>query len=186
MLQKKESQKKKIMTDINIFIENEYEDFSQNIDTAKLTKDAVAMTEYFLKNKEWVNESCLKDYDFSLLYFDVVLCNDERIHEINHEYREKDCPTDVITFALFSDSPKEERFIFDNEINLGEIIISLDKALSQSKDKSHEQESFEDELYFLLAHGILHLLGYDHLTEEMLQNMWHIQQEMIKGSNLNV
>lgn len=181
--------KKKRMTEnteINIFIENEYEDFSQKTDVAKLTKDAVSMTEYFLKNKVWVNESCLRDYDPKLLYFDVVLCNDERIHEINIEYRQKDCPTDVITFAIFADSPKEERFIFDNEINLGEVIISLDKALAQSNDKSHEKESFEDELYFLLAHGILHLLGYDHLTEEMLQNMWDIQQEMIKGSNFNV
>lgn len=169
--------------EINIFIENEYEDFIENIDTAKLTKNAVSMTQFFLKNHDWVNESCLKNYECKLLYFDVVLCNDNKIHEINREYREKDSPTDVITFAIFADSPENERFVFDNEINLGEILISLDKTLIQAQDMSHHQHSFEAELYFLLAHGILHLLGFDHQDEKSLQKMWDIQQKMIDGLN---
>ena len=171
--------------EINIFIENIYEDFAQSnnldLDTAKLTQDAVKMTEYFLSKPELVKKSCLEGYDFSLLYFDIVLTDNKKIHEINHEYRQKDSPTDVITFAIFSDSPKEERFIFDNEINLGEIFISLDKALAQSKDECHENKTFYDELYFLVAHGILHLLGYDHKDEETLKEMWKLQQEMIEA-----
>ena len=79
---------------------------------------------------------------------------------------------------MFADSPEEERFIFDNEINLGEIIISLDTTSRQAKENN---KSFKDELYFLLAHGILHLLGYDHMTEETLQEMWDIQTKMIAG-----
>lgn len=173
-------------TRINIFIENEYESFSPQPDLAKLTKDAEAMLRYFLSKKEWVEESCLKGYDPQLLYFDAVLCDDDRIHEINREYREKDAPTDVITFAIFADSPPQERFIFDNEINLGEIIISLDRTKIQAIENSHNQESFEDELYFLVAHGILHLLGYDHQTEDLLQKMWDIQHEMIKGALFDV
>ncbi len=169
--------------EINIFIENIYEDFAQlnnlELDTAKLTQDAVKMTEYFLSQPELVKNSCLESYDFSLLYFDIVLTDNNKIQEINSEYRQKDSPTDVITFAIFSDSPKDERFIFDNEINLGEVIISLDKALSQSKDESHENKTFYDELYFLVAHGILHLLGYDHKDEKTLKEMWTIQQEML-------
>lgn len=169
--------------EINIFIENSYEDFAfaSNVkfDLQQLTQDSVSMVRYFLNNREWVQKSCLSGYDFELLYFDVVLVNNDKIQEINCEYRQKDTATDVITFAIFSDSPKEERFIFDNEINLGEIIISLDKALSQSMDSSHENATFKDELYFLLAHGILHLLGYDHQDEEMLKEMWAIQQQMI-------
>lgn len=164
---------------INIFVENIYEDFEPKVDSAELTRLAESMTEYFLSRKEWVEKSCLNGYDFDLLYFDVVLTNDGKIHEINREYRQKDAPTDVITFAIFSDSPAEERFVFDNEINLGEIIISLDKALAQSKDGSHENKTFKDELYFLLAHGILHLLGYDHQDEETLKEMWALQEEMI-------
>ena len=167
--------------EINIFIENAYENFESLTDLSEMTKAAVKMTEYFLSKKDWVQNSCLEGYDFDLLYFDVVLTDDEKIHEINKQYRQKDAPTDVITFAMFADSPKEERFIFNNEINLGEIIISLDTALAQSKNECHENKTFKDELYFLLAHGILHLLGYDHQDETTLKHMWNLQQEMIEN-----
>lgn len=167
--------------EINIFIENAYENFESLPDLSEMTKAAVKMTEYFLSKKDWVQNSCLEGYDFDLLYFDVVLTDDEKIHEINKQYRQKDAPTDVITFAMFADSPKEERFIFNNEINLGEIIISLDTALAQSKNECHENKTFKDELYFLLAHGILHLLGYDHQDETTLKHMWNLQQEMIEN-----
>ena len=171
---------------INVFIENEYGDFCENIDVAKLTRDCESMVKYFLGNSKWVDKSCVKNYDFELLYFDAVLVDNERIQEINREYRQKDVPTDVITFAIFSDSPVEERFVFDGEITLGEILISLDKTKSQSEDGSHQQHTFLDELYFLFAHGILHLFGYDHHDEVTLQEMWDIQEEMIKGIETNV
>ena len=166
-------------TEINIFIENDYESFSaETLDLPKYIKDAVSMTNYFLSKSEWVKKSCLDGYEFKLLYFDVVFVNDEKIHEINRDYRQKDRPTDVISFAMFADSPEEERFIFDDEINLGEIIISLDTTARQAKENN---KTFEQELYFLLAHGTLHLLGYDHMTEETLQEMWDIQNQMIAG-----
>ena len=167
------------LKNIDIFIENTYENFAQLPDLAAVTKDAVDMVNNFLDNEEWVKNSCLSGYDFDLLYFDIVLCDDEKIHEINREYRQKDSPTDVITFAIFADSSPEERFIFDNEINLGEIIISLDRTLAQSQDLQHGNNSFNKELYFLIAHGILHLLGYDHQDDDSLMKMWNIQQEMI-------
>ena len=168
---------------INIFIENTYEDFAQKLDLAQVTNDAISMVKAFLNKQNLVDASCLKDYDFKLLYFDIVFCDNKKIHEINREYRQKDSPTDVITFAIFADSPKEERFIFDNEINLGEIIISLDKALEQSKSLDHGNNSFKEELYFLIAHGILHLLGYDHQDEKSLVEMWNIQQEIINSKS---
>ena len=167
------------LKNIDIFIENTYENFAQLPDLAVVTKDALEMVNNFLDNEEWVKNSCLNGYDFDLLYFDIVLCDDEKIHEINREYRQKDSPTDVITFAIFADSSPEERFIFDNEINLGEIIISLDRTLAQSQDLQHGNNSFNKELYFLIAHGILHLLGYDHQDDDSLMKMWNIQQEMI-------
>ena len=173
-------------TKINIFIENEYKAFSEKIDITQLTEKTCKMLEFFLSQKNYLEKSCIFEYDYKLLCFDIVLCDNEMIHRINKEYRDKDCPTDVITFAIFSDSPKEERFIFDNEINLGEIIISLDKTKEQFKNEKHMNNSFMQELYFLLAHGILHLMGYDHQTEDLLQEMWNIQQEMINGANINV
>ena len=167
--------------EINVFIENIYEDFNleeYGVNISELISDSVLMTEHFLSQDINVQNSCLNNCEFKSLYFDVVFTNDEKIHEINREYRQKDCTTDVITFAMFADSPEDEKFIFDNEVNLGEVIISLDTALKQSKNNSHHQTTFKDELYFLLAHGILHLMGYDHQDEKTLNEMWQLQKEM--------
>ena len=168
--------------EINLFIEITYEDYADkdSLNLSEYTQNAISILNNFLSNPQWVQNSCLKTYidECRLIYLDVVLVNDEKIHEINRDYREKDRPTDVISFAIFADSPENERFVFDNEINLGEIIISLDTTKKQA---SENNKTFEDELYFLLAHGILHLLGYDHMTEETLEEMWAIQNEIIKN-----
>lgn len=161
--------------ELNIFIENIYPEFKLPQELSTITENIKKMTEFFLANENWVEKSCLKGEDYNTLSFDIVFCDNEKIHEINREYRDKDRATDVISFAIFADSTPDERFIFDNEINLGEIIVSLDKTNEQSKENAH---SFLDELYFLLAHGILHLAGYDHLTEETLTEMWDMQKEM--------
>lgn len=135
----------------------------------------------FLSNPNWIEKSCLNNENYETISFDIVFCNNEKIHEINKEYRNKDYPTDVISFAIFADSDPNERFIFHNEINLGEIIISLDKTKQQAIENKHD---FLDELYFLLAHGILHLSGYDHQTEETLEEMWDMQKSMIGAINV--
>lgn len=149
------------MTAINVFIENTYPNY--NIDDVKVYNDTVKITDFIIKDKEIIKNSCLNGYKFNTISFDIVLCNNEDIHRINKEYRNKDSATDVITFAIFSDSEPDERFIIDNEINLGEIIVSLDKIEEQAKDNN---VSFDSELYYLISHGILHLLGYDHQTQE--------------------
>lgn len=104
----------------------------------------------------------------------VVLADDSYIHELNLEYRGKDCPTDVLSFAL---DEGEEPDIVDGpeESLLGDIIISLETAARQAEEYSH---SLERELAFLTVHGMLHLLGYDHEEEvdrqEMRQQEEHI------------
>lgn len=145
---------------INIFIENIYENFE--LDEVQIYNDVNKMTEYILENKDIIKNSCLNNYKFNTLSFDIVFCSNEEIHRINKEYRNKDCATDVITFAIFADSPEDEKFIIDNEISLGEIIVSLDKIKEQSVENN---KTFKDELYYIISHGILHLLGYDHQTE---------------------
>ena len=92
-----------------------------------------------------------------------MYCDSVKTHEINKEYRQKDYPADIITFAIFADTEKEERLIFDGEINIGEIIIALDKVMEEAEKK---QITREQELLFLISHGIMHLLGFDHQTEE--------------------
>lgn len=161
--------------ELNIFIENICNEFEPSVDLRVLTDNTKKMLEFFLNNQNWIEKSCLKNEEFDTISFDIVLCDNKKIHEINREYRNKDCPTDVISFAIFADSEPEERFVFDNEINLGEIIISLEKTKQQAQENNH---GFYVELYFLLAHGILHLAGYDHQTEETLNEMWDMQKEM--------
>ncbi len=92
----------------------------------------------------------------------VVLADDEYIRQLNHQYRGKDCSTDVLSFAL---NEGEEPDIVDgpDEILLGDIIISLETAVRQAEEYNH---SLERELAFLTVHGMLHLLGYDHEKEE--------------------
>lgn len=149
------------MTKLNIFLENTYE--SYDIDDVLIHKNIVKMTDYIFKDNNIMSNSCLNKYKYNVVSFDIVFVNNEEIHRINKEYRHKDSPTDVITFAMFADSPEEERYIFDGEISLGEIIVSLDKIEEQSKENN---VSFFDELYYLVSHGVLHLLGFDHQSEE--------------------
>lgn len=164
---------------LNIFIENIHPEFE--IEESEVLASLKKITQFLLSEESILNDSCLKNYKFDTLCFDVVLCDNNKIQGINKEYRQKDCPTDVISFAIFADSPEEERFIFDDEINLGEIIISLDKIKEQAEEHKH---SFEDELYFLLAHGILHCLGFDHLTDEEYNFMINTQNKAKESLNV--
>lgn len=91
--------------------------------------------------------------------FNIILVDNEYIHNLNREYRKIDRETDVITFALedYNDITYEDYRM------LGDIYISLDKAHSQAIEYGH---SFKREICFLSVHGFLHLLGYDHMKKE--------------------
>lgn len=106
--------------------------------------------EYILKNeKENFNE---KDF-----YVSFMLTDNKVIHEINKEYRGIDRPTDVISFAY-----NETENIGPVEI-VGDIIISIDKVREQAKEFGHSDKR---EFYYLLTHGMLHILGYDHMKDD--------------------
>ena len=90
----------------------------------------------------------------------ITLTNDEHIHELNKNFRGVDRPTDVLSFA-FRESDEPE--ILDSEVELlGDIIISLERAEIQAENFGH---SYLREVIFLTVHGLLHLLGYDHIEE---------------------
>lgn len=144
---------------IDIFSENIHKTIV--VDEKKAIDIAKKILKFYLNEEKIFNKSCLSDKDFNSISFDILYCDNEKTHGINKEYRSKDYPADIITFAVFADS--EEKFIFDGEINLGEIIISLDKVSENAQEKG---VNFEDELYFLISHGIMHLLGFDHQTNE--------------------
>ena len=148
------------MAQINVFVENTYENYE--IDEVKAYNDAIKITNFLFAQDEVMKDSCLAGEEYEQVFFDIVFMNNEEIHTVNKEYRKKDAPTDVITFAMFADSPQEERYIFDGEVHLGEIMVSLDKIEEQAKENN---VSFEEELHCIIAHGVLHLLGFDHQTE---------------------
>ncbi|MBR1753283.1 rRNA maturation RNase YbeY [bacterium] len=145
------------MIRINVFSENINENIS--INERKFLTIAKKIFRYYMA-QDFFQKSALWGYDYKCVTFDILYCDNEKTHEINREYRNKDYIADIITFAIFADS--EEKFIFDNEINLGEFMISLDKIKENSEKNGTK---FEYELSFLISHGIMHLLGFDHQTE---------------------
>ena len=103
--------------------------------------------------------------------FSVIIIDNEKIHEINKQYRGIDRPTDVISFALEEDENYEVK-----ERLLGDIYISIDKVYEQAKEYNH---SVKRELFFLVTHEFLHLLGYDHMTPEDEKEMFSLQEEIL-------
>jgi probable rRNA maturation factor len=112
----------------------------------------------------------------------ISFVDNERIRIINRDYRGKDQPTDVISFAL-EEKGEGEVEIVDADIPplLGDIIISIPKAKEQAEEYGH---SFMRELGFLAVHGFLHLLGYDHKTEEEEKIMFSKQKDILERYGL--
>lgn len=112
----------------------------------------------------------------------ITFVTNEEIHKINREYRDKDAPTDVISFALEELGEGEVEIVGDDLPRvLGDIIISIDRTKEQAIEYGH---SFERELGFLAVHGLLHLLGYDHMTEEDEKEMFSKQDEILTSFGL--
>lgn len=112
----------------------------------------------------------------------ITFVNNERIQEINREYRLKDAPTDVISFAM-EELGEDEIEIIGAEMPrmLGDIIISIPKTKEQAEEYGH---SFDRELGFLALHGFLHLLGYDHMNEADEKKMFGKQKEILEAYGL--
>jgi probable rRNA maturation factor len=118
----------------------------------------------------------LKKLNIEEAIFNVIIVDNDYIHMLNKEYRNIDRETDVITFALEDDKT------FNPDIRiLGDVYISIDKAKSQSMEYSH---SLLRELCFLAVHGMLHLLGYDHMKKEDEIVMFKLQDEILEEMNI--
>lgn len=143
---------------IDFVFDNEVDNFENNYE-----QDFTAIIEQALKTleiKDDVEVSC-------------VLVDDERIHEINREYRHIDRSTDVISFAM---EDNDQFYVEGMPRTLGDIFISVDHAKKQSEEYGH---SLRREMCFLFTHGILHLLGYDHMTDEQEKEMFGLQDEIL-------
>ncbi len=102
--------------------------------------------------------------------FSIIFVDDEKIQEINRDYRKLDRVTDVISFALCDDP--------ENELTdeLGDVFIDLSQAFRQASEYGH---SIDREVAFLAVHGYLHLCGYDHMTKEEEEIMFQKQEEIL-------
>ena len=112
-----------------------------------------------------------KDYEVS-----IILVDANQIHEINRDYRNIDRPTDVISFAC-KDS-EDEFFIDELDLELGDIFINYEAVINQAKEYGHSECR---EISFLCTHGLLHLLGYDHMNEEEEKEMFGLQDVILDG-----
>lgn len=117
----------------------------------------------------------------------LLVTDNEGIHELNKEYRQVDAPTDVLSFPMipfekeadFSIAEKEEADCFDpenGELLLGDIIISAQKVKEQALKYGHSEKR---EFAFLLAHSMLHLCGYDHMEEQQAKIMEQKQEQIL-------
>ena len=143
---------------IDFVFDNEVDNFENNYE-----EDFTAIIEQALKTlhiEDDVGVSC-------------VLVDDERIHEINREYRHIDRSTDVISFAM---EDNDQFYVEGMPRTLGDIFISVDHAKKQAEEYGH---SLRREMCFLFTHGILHLLGYDHMTDEQEKEMFGLQDQIL-------
>lgn len=132
-----------------IIIDNQQNKIKVNEDLERIIKDVIT-TALEMENVK------------NSLEVSVVLTDNEHIKTINNLYRKVNTPTDVLSFAMRDSSEENFATLPESVELLGDIVISLEMAKEQAKDYGH---SFEREVGFLVAHGIFHLLGYDHMVE---------------------
>lgn len=114
---------------------------------------------------------------------DITIVDDEEIHTLNREYRNVDRPTDVLSFALDEGEEDEPELIDGPEEHLlGDIIISAETAQRQGEEFGH---GLEREIVYLAVHGLLHLLGYDHMTDEDKKIMRAKEEEALREIRLS-
>ncbi|MDR4925539.1 MULTISPECIES: rRNA maturation RNase YbeY [Bacillales] len=146
-------------------------------ETNEVTEEAQRLVESILQFAAR-KENIEKDTELSVTFVD-----NDRIREINKEYRHKDSATDVISFAL-EEMGEDEVEIVGAEMPrmLGDIIISIERTKEQAEEYGH---SFDRELGFLALHGFLHLLGFDHMNEEDEKVMFTKQKEILEEYGLS-
>lgn len=117
----------------------------------------------------------------------LLITDNEEIHQMNLEHRQIDRPTDVLSFPMVEyENPGDFEFLEESgddcfepdsgELMLGDIVISADKVAEQAEEYGH---SVKREYAFLITHSMLHLMGYDHMTEEEASEMERLQKEIL-------
>jgi probable rRNA maturation factor len=164
---------------MTINVEDESQGILSQLDTQELAKKVIeAALDY---------EGCPYEAEISLL-----LTDNDKIRQINREYRSIDRATDVLSFPMVTyDSPSDFAHAETDaascfhpetgELLLGDIIISMEKVREQAKKYGHSEER---EYAFLITHSVLHLLGYDHIEAEQAREMEDRQNAILRSLNI--
>jgi len=119
----------------------------------------------------------LKHEKVKSAFFSIIFVDNKQIKELNKNYRGLDKETDVISFAL-----EDNEDIINTDIRvLGDIYISIPKCLEQAENYDH---SVKRELSFLTVHGLLHLLGYDHMNKDEEEEMFQLQELILNEEGI--
>lgn len=145
---------------------NKIEIFNETKNNIKELEDVRKVIDIAIKNQKLDN-----------LEFNIIIVDNDYIHELNKNYRNIDRPTDVITFAL---EDYEDGIELEHRM-LGDIYISIDKAITQAEEYGHD---LRREICFLAVHGFLHLLGYDHMEKEEEEIMFSLQEAILNEANI--
>lgn len=153
-----------------VYFSNNQKDKKITPELKKLVKSAIAST---LKAENF-------DYDAEV---SVSFVDNDEIHALNRDYRGVDRPTDVLSFPMLDgDDMTGDTDIYKGSVVLGDIIISVPKAMEQAREFGHSDER---EICFLAVHSTLHLLGYDHVTsDEDEKHMISRQEEVLSSMGL--
>lgn len=149
--------------EIDFALVNEVEDFKDDY-----TNDYLAIIQETAKQLE-IEED---------LELSCILVDDSKIHEINKEYRKIDRATDVISFAL---EDNDQFYVPGMPRSIGDIFISIDHAKEQAEEYGH---GLKREMCFLFTHGLLHLLGFDHMEKDDEIKMVAMQKSILDALNI--
>lgn len=128
----------------------------------------------YIETMQKLIDYAIKHEKLENVIFNIIIVDNNYIHKLNKEYRGIDRPTDVISFALEDNADEIESAVRI----LGDIYISIDKVYEQAKEYGHSNLR---EICFLMIHGFLHLLGYDHMEEAEEKIMFAKQEEILNG-----
>uniref|UniRef100_A0A7C5Z1E6 Endoribonuclease YbeY n=1 Tax=Caldicellulosiruptor owensensis TaxID=55205 RepID=A0A7C5Z1E6_9FIRM len=156
---------------MKIFIQNQQDKVDVDEHISKIIEDSVANTLKIFLQEE--------NFEVSVLIVDNNL-----IKELNRNYRNINKETDVLSFPIFefkNGQLQEDIVIVEDEIPLGDIVISIEKALQQAKEFGH---SLEREVAYLTVHSVLHLLGFDHIEEDDRKVMRKYEEQILDSMGL--
>ena len=130
-------------------------------------QEVSSTVEYLQVNKNFVANLCLSD--------------DTTVHKLNLEFRGMDKPTNVLSFANIDSDDFDDMLEFDDEVEMGDIIIAYETMEREAKE---QEVSFEHHFCHLWVHGLLHIIGYDHIEEDERSNMERLETAILAKLNI--